>query len=276
MVWNPSRILRVEEQLPTSCGTYRVITDQGEGYLKAIPKNLSPNVLACELVGTRVASWLGLNTVEHVIFDLDPDLVLFDDPPIRGLAFLSKGIEGHPWGGSEDELSDLENPDHLAGLVVLDTLLRNRDRHFAKDEKESVEDPYKRKLDNVFLAHASKGKLSVIALDQSDCLCASRELHPALNNIQQYKCSRIYGLFPEFRSRVTRPQFRNFLSRLEQLNYSAAEAVTRDIPIEWQVSQDMTKNVAKYLVERSQFLVDHFEQVLVANGVLQGVLKGLS
>jgi hypothetical protein len=45
-----------------------VETDAGEGFLKAMGNPESPHVLACELVGTLLAEWLGLPTLEARLF----------------------------------------------------------------------------------------------------------------------------------------------------------------------------------------------------------------
>lgn len=59
-VWKPQTILRYVESIPTSTRVVRVETDQGEGFLKALGNPEGPHVLACELVGTLLAEWMGI------------------------------------------------------------------------------------------------------------------------------------------------------------------------------------------------------------------------
>ena len=65
-----------------------------------------------------------------------------------GPAFISRSERGKSWGGSARELRRLANPDDLTRLVLLDTWLRNCDRHPL--------DPTQRRpnRDNVFFSRA--------------------------------------------------------------------------------------------------------------------------
>ena len=65
--WQPQTILRFIQSIPTSTNVVRVDTDAGEGFLKALCNPEGPHVLACELVGTLLAEWLGLPTLEHAL-----------------------------------------------------------------------------------------------------------------------------------------------------------------------------------------------------------------
>jgi hypothetical protein len=53
--------------LKTGTRTIKVVTDLGAGYLKGLGNPEGPHVLVSELVGTRLANWLGLPTFEFGI-----------------------------------------------------------------------------------------------------------------------------------------------------------------------------------------------------------------
>lgn len=50
-------------------------TDEGEGFLKTLGNSEGPNVLACEWIGTLLADWFGLRTLEHSIIWVTPSLL---------------------------------------------------------------------------------------------------------------------------------------------------------------------------------------------------------
>ena len=62
--WRPTFIKRQEDALKTGTMAIRVQTDQGSAFLKAMGNPEGPHVLACDLVGTRLANWFGLPTFE--------------------------------------------------------------------------------------------------------------------------------------------------------------------------------------------------------------------
>jgi hypothetical protein len=131
--WRPTTFLRFEQGLDTSMGTARIVTDQGRAYIKALGNRQGPHPLACELVATQLAEWFALPTFEYALIRID-DIV--DEIPFNrggkaasGTAFVTRATEGHPWGGSPEELEALVNPEDISRLVVFDTWTRNCDRY---------------------------------------------------------------------------------------------------------------------------------------------------
>src|SRR5580658_10417394 len=91
--WHPRTIRRFIRSIPTSTNVLQVDTDVGEGYLKAMGNPEGPHVLACELVGTILAEWLGIPTLEHALIQVTPD----DELPFAkggaatpGMAFITR------------------------------------------------------------------------------------------------------------------------------------------------------------------------------------------
>jgi len=83
-----------------------------------------PHVLACELVGTLLAEWLGLPTLDSAIIWVEPDDEIEFAGGGRatpGPAFITKFERGTAWGGDVRTLHDILNPGNIPWLVVLDT-----------------------------------------------------------------------------------------------------------------------------------------------------------
>ena len=58
------------------------------------------------------------------------------------LAFITRAERGITWGGTEDELQKLDNPEVITLLVLCDTWLRNRDRWPGIDSANRTEIMY--------------------------------------------------------------------------------------------------------------------------------------
>jgi hypothetical protein len=148
--WQPSRILRVVEALPTGSNVVRVETDRGEGFLKALGNRAGPHVLACELVGTQLARWLKLPTLDFALVNVSDDLAFQfanGNLALPGPAFITRAEDGFSWAGDPRELDQLHNPQDLGRLVVFDTWTRNCDRYMPREGR-----PPRINRDNVFLA----------------------------------------------------------------------------------------------------------------------------
>src|SRR5258707_4221343 len=116
--WQPRVVEQVWFSLDTSMGTARVRTDAGDAYLKALGNRQGPHPLACELVATRLAAWFGVSTFDAAVLPLPVDGI--DIPFHRGgkampgPAFVTRACPGLTWGGGEEQLDRLENPDDLS------------------------------------------------------------------------------------------------------------------------------------------------------------------
>lgn len=69
--WPPTTFLRHEDELDTSMGTARIVTDAGPAYIKAMGNRQGPHPLACEWVATHLAKWFGLTTFDFAIMEID-------------------------------------------------------------------------------------------------------------------------------------------------------------------------------------------------------------
>lgn len=252
--WRPTRIERVVRVYATSTGAARVVTDAGLAVVK-LPGNPSgPHALACELVGTRLARWLGLATFDLALLPYDgvPEVTFGDGSRAHaGTAIALRHVVGTPWGADPEGLARVENPEAIAGLVVLDTLTLNKDRYYAHRQ------PVRENLGNVFLARdgAAAGRMRLIAMDHTECLRErSGMLKARIGRIDRVRDETVHGLFPAFIPHVTEAAVAPFLQRLRSLTPEEARSFTKEIPSDWEVTDAIRQAIEELLVDRARFL----------------------
>jgi hypothetical protein len=266
--WQPTIIRRFVKALPTSACTVIVETDAGKGYLKALGNNEGPNILACEWVGTRLANWFGLPTFDFAQIDVtDIDEIPFHNGNMAqaGKAFITRSESGETWGGQVRQLGLLFNPQNITRLVVFDTWTLNCDRfsHPVGASKPRVN------YGNVFLSEeAPEARLLLKAMDHTHCFSCGHALTKQLSNIDVVRDERIFGLFPEFRSLVTRDGVEDAVADLRRMNRTIAEQLTDGIPNEWQVSAAARQAMIDLIVGRAHYLADTIEDRFRSNGLI--------
>jgi hypothetical protein len=266
--WRPNRIRWVDRVLETSTGTARVETDSGPAYVKMIGNPEGSQALFCDWVGTRAAAWLELPTFDVSVVEVtEAGLITYANGTAShvGPAFAAREESGSTWGGTEDELDVVENPDALSGLVVLDTWLLNCDR-FRPEAGHT-----RRNTRNVFLTErdAGKGKLRVIAMDHTHCFTCGSSLTTAIRSIDRVQDVRIYGHFPEFRPFMTHEAVRGFCARLGGMTKAVAEGFVAGAPRAWDIRDDVRAALVDFLADRAAFLAPRLRHMLVDQGVLQ-------
>lgn len=264
--WRPTFIRRHIRSLPSGSYTMLVDTDQGEGYLKAMGSPAGPHVLACDLVGTRLAAWLGLPTFDIALISVtDDDELPFANSASKaasGPALISKAVKGMGWSGEASQLRLVENTSELARLVVLDTWIRNRDRHHP--------DPAIRRpnYDNVFFTEegAQSGKRRLIAMDHSHCFSDREELTPQLSQAQYIRDDRCYGRFLEFLPFIERSDVRIAAGRLGSMIDQDASQFVAEIPPEWDVDSPTRTALVEFIVKRAQYVASTVENRIFPQG----------
>src|SRR5262245_53584854 len=90
--WQPTLVKRVIETLRTSTRPAKVLTDEGNGFLKGMGNPAGLDALAEELVGTELARWIGLKTPPFAIVNVrDIEIPMIDRGYMRqGPAFISR------------------------------------------------------------------------------------------------------------------------------------------------------------------------------------------
>jgi hypothetical protein len=256
--WAPTVVTAPIEVFDTSTYATLVSTDQGEAFLKALGSPEGPHTLICELVGTRLARWLGLRTLDAAIVELPSGIdILFPNGQYAkpGPAFATRAEKDcRSWAGTTADIQTIENVDHVAGLVVFDTWTRNCDRFSAC----AFDGKTRRNERNVFLSphlHLPK-KWSLRAMDHTHCFTCGRAIERSLGSIASFKDSRIYGLFPEFVPHLSRGSVAPWLERLATFSMSDGEMATASVPPAWDLSESLLKVLRQFVKDRADYLLD--------------------
>lgn len=237
--------------------TARIVTDAGPAFIKAMGNRQGPHALACEYVGTQLARWFGLPTFDFAIMTIDAEV---DEIPFlrggcaqSGPAFVTRAAAGHTWGGSEDELKCLVNPEAISRLVVFDTWTRNCDRH---PPNLSARRP---NYDNVFLEDVGPkgaGQCRLLAMDHGHCFTSGEELNTRASRIDYVKDAGLYGLYPGFRSRVRQADVESAIQDLRGLPRELVGSVVQSVPREWEVGEQARTAWIDLTFRRADFVAD--------------------
>jgi hypothetical protein len=190
MIWQPTCITQFVEARKSSTMVVIVETDAGRAFLKAMGNPEGEHALACDWVGTQLARWFGLATLDQAIVDVDEfvEIRFLNGNLARpGPALVTRALKGDNWSGEPRQLAKVLNLDDISRLVVFDTWLLNRDRHSAN----------RLNRDNVFLSAESE-QLELLAIDHTHCFGMSGgELTERVAHIGNCRDGAVYGSFPE-------------------------------------------------------------------------------
>lgn len=258
MQWQPTKIELVEVLMGTSMGTVRVRTDEGIGFLKTAAGGEGPHPLACELVGTVLAAWLGLTTLDYTLFELDGsiDIPLANGRTIdRGTVFMTRGLPGTTWSGEGALLEALANPGDLIGMVVFDTWTRNCDRYRLRPGEMKP----RQNFGNVFLSEegAEPGRYRLVAMDHTHCFTCGGEISRRLIEIDATQCDLIYGLFPQFQPYIQAAEAGRFARRLAEFPKSVVEDAVVRIPDDWEVGPELRAYLCQHVEARAAVVSDN-------------------
>lgn len=263
--WMPTKIRRVIEALPTGSEVVQVVTDAGRAYAKFLGGREGPHVLACELVGTRLAGLMGLPVLDSILLDYPgaPAITLSSGALAQaGTAWLTRRVDGFPWGGHEDDLKYLANPADLVKLVLLDQWTRNCDRYRPE--------PRRVNLNNVFFMRegAPEGRFLLMAMDHTHILTCGGPLKPDLARIGLVRDETAFGVFPEFVGHLKHPDAVAAVESMTAIPEEAILAVVASIPDDWQVEPGVRAALGSFLRQRRDWLANEFVSRLFPQGEL--------
>jgi hypothetical protein len=252
--WQPTEIRRFIRNFDTGTGVILVLTDAGEGYLKAMGNVGGEHCLACEWVATQLARWFKLSTFDFAIIEVTEldELPFFRSGNARpGPAFITRSESGEPWSGKGKQLGRLINPRDISRMVVFDTWVLNCDRHAPKRRR-------KPNYGNVFLSEeAPGGHLRLKAMDHTHAFTCGRDLTPRIAHLDQITEANVYGFFPAFAGRLDQNAFNQALDDLAQLPRQLVEEIIRSVPPEWDVSSNARMALTELVVQRAQYLAEN-------------------
>lgn len=251
--WNPTVIRRIEECYDTGSEVVAVVTDQGRGFAKFLGNREGPHVLACELIGTRMAHHLGLPTFDHALMDFDgiPEIELHGGRKAKpGPTWITRREEGFNWGGKDSDLALIANRSDVAKLVALDTWILNCDRYRP--------DPRRINRNNVFFSRegAPSGRFRLLAMDHTHAFTCGASLRSDLTKIDRVKEEMVFGWFPEFEGFVQRSEM---MAACEALAAVADDIIREEvarIPEEWEVDPTSRQALVDFLSQRRNFVAD--------------------
>jgi hypothetical protein len=240
-----------------------VETDVGEAYLKGKGNPAGDECLAFEVVGTRLARLVGLDTPDFAIIKHDfLEIAKLDGSNVEfGPVFLSKQLIGSP-GGGRAFLAGLSNPEAIPLLVAFDTWVANNDRCPPKGALDPTPN-----WDNVFFQPEGQ-KNRLVVFDHTHCF-AEGSLEDSLKNSQFQKDTSVYGLFPEFEDRLDEWNLRGAVSKIMEVDADVVRHVIEQLPDEWQVGVGARSEWAEQLLARRKNL----EHILLDAVSRQGRLE---
>jgi hypothetical protein len=237
--WRPRVIRRFIESVRSATSVARVETDAGEGFVKALGNPAGPHALACEWIGTQLAEWFGLPTLDYALIEVttDDEIPLFGGhQALPGPAFITRAEKAYSWGGGIASLKRLGNPADIAKLVTFDTWTRNCDRCPADLTQRN---PHR---DNVLLSRAGA--------------------------IETIRDPGVFGLFPEFRPLLTEAQVRQACARLRTITRRQVETIVASVPAAWAVEDSARQALADLLFRRADFVAGTLVGAIFGQGDL--------
>jgi hypothetical protein len=246
----------------------RIVTDAGRAYIKAIGNPEGEHVLVCEWVGTNLARWFGLPTLDFAIMHVDAsDEIWLDRKRTRkarpGPAFITRAVRGDQWSGKAQHLDLLDNQEDISRLVVFDTWLLNRDRC-----------PPSKEPRNIFFSgeRASAGQFRLLAMDHTHCFTNGGALTPAIANIGNWQDETICGLFDEFIPKMNKQVVEAAALKLATVQKSEVAAFVQSIPQEWNVDDRTRTAMMEFICSRATYLADRIVSLLAPKCWPQGTL----
>ena len=257
--WEPTEVTQFINHVNSGAGTLIVQTDAGLAYLKALGNPDGPHALVKDLLGTHLAAMLGLPTFDYAVIEVTEldELPFFKGGVAEpGPAFVTRGEEGAVWGNDKRLLEKIDNPDAISGLVVVDTWPRNTDRYYLPKGRVN--------WDNVFFSKESseEGKLSLRAMDFSHAIQFGGELTTGFSSITNIKDAGVFGMFPEFRKKLSRVAIRHFASVLGGVSWSQIEDAVGLIPQQWHLDSIVRSSLASFLFQRASVVAETIESRL--------------
>ena len=259
-VWQPTTVRRVIRVLKTSTRPIECELDDGaHAFIKVMGNPEGPSALACEFIGTGAARLLGLPVFDVAIPEYPKELCVPLDHglvPQPGPCFAARFADGSSWDGRGALLDALEHPEHIPGLVVLDTWLRNPDRYLVRAGRT------RKNLRNVFLREdgVPRGSFRLLAIDHTHVIRQDGELTSQCLSIDCERDDLLYGVFPEFVNRIDREDLEPFVEQLRRLTQTNdIDDLVRRTPKQWLPDGQVRQDLPGFIKRRAMHVATHVE-----------------
>ena len=77
--------------------------------------------------------------------------------------------------------------------------------------------------------------------------------------IDKVQDEHVFGLFPEFRDRLSESIIDSSASRLREMDAETAEAIIETVPKAWDVSEEARRAWAELIYRRAAFVADNIQ-----------------
>ena len=266
-MWRPTRIKGQNgNATTTSACAVPVETDVGSAFAKTLGgPDEPPRALACDWIGSRLGQLMDLPVPAVAICQLDLPLVLNDKghQAKQGPAFLSKRVENaEVWDGNEAQLRGLQNPEALAGIMVLDTWILNVDRYSVKEGGA-----IRRNVRNVLIelrgGTGRRQKRWVWAIDHTHCLTRRDGGAFAVppDAIDHFKNDNAFGVFPAFKPLITEASTRPWIDKLGSIEDVSIRGILDVVPPQWEVTANELDALHRLITRRRDYLLDHWQSI---------------
>jgi len=200
-------------------------------------------------VGSLLAEWIGLKTLDFSIITVADD----DEIPLGkggfaepGPAFISRAVPGFAWGGDEQSLRDISNPEDISRLILFDTWVRNCDRYRPV--------PKRMNFDNVFFVKADINRPVLTAIDHTHAFTCGREVTRAIRRIDVIQDPVQFGAFPQFSNFRSLAAEAATYARLEEMEIVEAEQLVQLVPSAWLADNETRNAWSEFITRRARFL----------------------
>lgn len=173
------------------------------------------------------------------------------------------------WQGDAKSLRRIDNPSALARIVVLDTWLRNSDRHCRNpDGTRGFYNP-----GNLLLVTegASQERFRIVAIDFGHSFGGPTWTAGKLTRRDAIKDTTIYGCFTAFQAHIERAAICGATERLRSITRPQIEKFLAGVPNEWGLRTTDRQAIVDFLQRRAAFVADTLEQTPWDNDTLWDV-----
>lgn len=262
--WQPTFIKRVIAQFSSSTEVVHVATDAGNGFLKGMGNRQGDESLACELVGSELASLVGLSVPPFAVIDLQDLEINTLSGRLLGMgpAFISKDQGKVITADAEGScLRRLRKRSDISLLIAFDTWVRNPDRCPPPDHVDQTLN-----RDNLMF-RKGRGWYELMAFDHTHCFMVA-ELETDLQGDHFVEDSGVYGAFPEFRPYIDEASLRAACAAIASIDEAQVLEIIAAVPHPWGPTQAVRERWAQQIINRAARVEEYVISALVPQGQL--------
>ncbi|MCA0989993.1 HipA family kinase [Guptibacillus hwajinpoensis] len=227
-----------------------------DGYIyvvKLVSNPVGKKILAHEHIANGLAKYLGLPVAEGESIFLSEDVIkqisenqISSTPPGPHFGCLYYKNAVRPT--TERRIKKCTNLDQMAGIIVFDHWVRNRDRH-----------------SNYFNLIIDEGEEhnKIYMIDHAGCFFSSIRSSKRLKKTAGYMDVFWGDLYKEFKSYLKEKElFYYYISAIEQFPDNEIKAIVNSTPPEWESDPEELEALAAYLIQRKEKLREPINQLL--------------